>query len=586
MRRLGLCLMIGVICAASSSGAWAYDWEHIFGGPLPAGADAPGYWGQFSADGRYVTVWSLATNLIPDDTNGESDVFLYDRALHQWSRVSIASDGSQGNDESHGGGMSQDGRYVAFWSLASNLVPDDTNGVWDVFVRDRVLSQTFRVSVSSDGVPGNANSGTRVFGGPAGSISADGRYVVFSTASDNLVPGDTNGVSDVFVHDLQTRQTIRVSVASDGSQATKPVAGEFITADGRHVIMSGPGDCGLAPATGHAQDFYVHNLDTGETTLLDPGLNGDASAKVVGASGDGQVVAFSTDGGVWVWKQSENASAHVDTDPAGVVRGDSVSADGRIVTLHTNNNNDLGRCYGMVYDTFLNKVIDTVGYGSFIVSPSGDAFGYTVLRSPSEAERNDLWVIDTDDPRELLYSFGAVAGAVTAGGGPVADAEVWIDTYFWTKSDANGGYLFPKVRIDDGYSLTATSWGREGSALAVSVTQGETSAVDIALTPAFTDLPEGYWAESEILACTAAGIVRGYPNGTYDLDGAVTRDQMAVYVARALAGGDAQVPTGPEAASFTDVGTDHWAYRYIEYVASDEANVVQGYPGIQASFLS
>jgi hypothetical protein len=95
----------------------------------------------------------------------------------------------------------------------------------------------------------------------------------------------------------------------------------------------------------------------------------------------------------------------------------------------------------------------------------------------------------------------------------------------------------------------------------------------------FWDLSCDHWAADEITACAEAGIVAGFPDGNYRPALPVTRDAMAVYVARALAGGDTQVPTGPETASFTDVGTDHWAYQYIEYVASGEANVVQGYPG-------
>jgi archaellum component FlaF (FlaF/FlaG flagellin family) len=110
----------------------------------------------------------------------------------QTTRVSVASDGTEGNGDSWAPSISADGRYVAFTSRASNLVPGDTNGTWDVFVHDRVTGQTTRVSVASDGTEGNGAS-------EFPSISADGRYVAFISEASNLVPGDTNDKRDIFV---------------------------------------------------------------------------------------------------------------------------------------------------------------------------------------------------------------------------------------------------------------------------------------------------------------------------------------------------------------------------------------------------
>ena len=122
------------------------------------------------------------------------------------TRVSVASDGAQGNGYSYHPSISADGRYVAFESDASNLVSGDTNGARDVFVHDRQGGGTTRVSVASDGAQGNGGSAHP-------SISADGRYVAFQSDASNLVSGDTNGWSDIFVYDRQTGQTTRVSVA-------------------------------------------------------------------------------------------------------------------------------------------------------------------------------------------------------------------------------------------------------------------------------------------------------------------------------------------------------------------------------------
>ena len=119
-------------------------------------------------------------------------MFVRDRKRHTTRRVSVSSTGQPGNNESYQPAISADGRYVAFGSLASSLVSGDTKGTEDVFVRDRELDTTRRVSVSSSGEPANNFSA-----GPA--ISADGRYVAFYSYATNLVAGDTNAAVDAFV---------------------------------------------------------------------------------------------------------------------------------------------------------------------------------------------------------------------------------------------------------------------------------------------------------------------------------------------------------------------------------------------------
>src|SRR5262249_31107160 len=160
---------------------------------------------SISADGRYVAFDSTANNLVSGDTNGVSDVFVHDRVSGTTERVSLSSNGVQGNRDSYYPSISADGRCVAFWSTATNLVNGDTNGASDVFVSDRVSGTTERVSLSSNGVPGH-----RATYYP--SLSADGRYVAFWSSATNLVNGDTNGLDDTFVHDRQTGATERVSV--------------------------------------------------------------------------------------------------------------------------------------------------------------------------------------------------------------------------------------------------------------------------------------------------------------------------------------------------------------------------------------
>jgi Tol biopolymer transport system component len=149
-------------------------------------------WPAISADGRFVAFSSSAGNLVPGDTNQWPDVFVRDRLLATTIRVSISSGGGQANSASGEPSISPDGRFIAFESAASNLVTPDTNGTWDVFLHDQVTVTTTRASTSSTGVGGNWES-------HRASISSDGRHVVFDSISTNLVPGDTNGSADVFV---------------------------------------------------------------------------------------------------------------------------------------------------------------------------------------------------------------------------------------------------------------------------------------------------------------------------------------------------------------------------------------------------
>ena len=161
----------------------------------------PGNSLSLSSDGRYVAFVSDATYLVPGDTNGVNDVFVYDVQKRIFTRVSVNSAGNQANAATLAEpAISGDGRFVAFVSNATNLVAGDSNNVGDIFVHDRQTGATTRVSINSSGGQANGASSD-----PA--ISADGRYVAFVSSATNLVTGDTNGVSDVFVHDRQTGVT-------------------------------------------------------------------------------------------------------------------------------------------------------------------------------------------------------------------------------------------------------------------------------------------------------------------------------------------------------------------------------------------
>jgi Tol biopolymer transport system component len=189
---------------------------------------------QASRGGLYVVFDSLGSNLVAGDTNNTFDVFVRMRfagAPHT-ERESIATRGEQANGASFAQGISGDGRLVLFGSEATNLVAGDTNGVADLFVRDRAYQMTTRVNVSSTG--GQANN----YAADA-KITPSGRYVVFRSAATNLVPGDTNDAEDVFVRDRFTGRTERVSVDGTGAQLPGGGTSPSISADGRYVTFTG-----------------------------------------------------------------------------------------------------------------------------------------------------------------------------------------------------------------------------------------------------------------------------------------------------------------------------------------------------------
>lgn len=246
------------------------------------------YGPALSPDGRYVAFFSQADNLVPDDANGYYDLFVRDRELGETERVSLATDGSQGDGESKRPSISADGRYVVFESLASNLVLSDTNGQEDIFIHDRQTGQTQRLSVASDGTQGNNRSWWP-------HISADGRFVTFDSYASNLIPGDTNHTRDVFLHDRGSGETARVSVASDGGQGDGLSRWGAPSADGSVIVFSSQASNLVPVDENEADDIFIHDRISGQTVRISLGPggvegNGDSYAPQISA--DGRYVVF------------------------------------------------------------------------------------------------------------------------------------------------------------------------------------------------------------------------------------------------------------------------------------------------------
>jgi len=327
---------------------------------------------SISADGYYITFDSSASNLVEGDTNGVDDIFVHDRLTGETTRISVASDGTQGNDWSNLPCISADGRYVAFGSVATELVGRDTNGINDVFVHDRVTGETIRVSVASDGTQGNGASSSP-------SISPDGNYVAFYSYSNNLVDGDTNGVEDVFVHDRVIGETTRISVASDGTQGNNESRSHSISADGLYVAFGSSASNLVEGDTNGVWDAFVHNRMTGETmriSIASNGTQGNDGSWVTSISEDGRYVVFDSwtsnlvvgdtngDDDVFVHDRVTGETTRVSVANNGAQGNNGsgegiISADGRYVTFASYASNLVPGDTNMVDDIFVHDQLTT-----------------------------------------------------------------------------------------------------------------------------------------------------------------------------------------------------------------------------------
>ncbi|MEU1309692.1 hypothetical protein ABZ419_12465 [Streptomyces cinnamoneus] len=299
MRATVLAVVLGSCAAVAPAASAAQD-----GGPRPRlerlSTTADGRAGNasssevsLSGNGRFAVFTSHASDLVPGDSNGVADVFVRDLRRGTVERVSVAGDGRQADRESGSASVSDDGRYVVFASQAGNLAPGSTPGLLNVFVRDRATGRTTAL------VKANGQQPAAQVHSP--SVSADGRYVAFLSNRTDLVPGDTNGMTDAFVADRRRGTIKRVSVGSDGSQARLFSEAPVISADGGTVGFMNPGTFGGegAPAAAlgpRPRYFYVHDVRTGHTEKAATRPDG-SGARVgdIGLSPDGRFALFSSD---------------------------------------------------------------------------------------------------------------------------------------------------------------------------------------------------------------------------------------------------------------------------------------------------
>ena len=307
-----------------------------------------------SADGRFIVFRSSTTNLVVGDSNNASDIFWLDADNGGLERVNLGP----GNVQGLGGAtttlpsVSDDGNAIAFVSNQNNLVVGDSNAAQDIFVRDRATSTTTRVSVDSAGAQANGLSDFPV-------ISANGRFVVFSSLASNLVAGDVGGFQDIFRHDRQTGQTIMVSQSSTGSQGNNNSFISAISADGNRIAFSSSATNLVNDDSNARTDIFVRDVAQGTTTLVSvssSGELGNGTCSVPSISADGQIVSFLSGANNLVAGDNNNLNdlfrhelqsgqttlMSVDPDgrqvraPQATVVAGQVSPDGTVVAVETN----------------------------------------------------------------------------------------------------------------------------------------------------------------------------------------------------------------------------------------------------------
>lgn len=399
---------------------------------------------DINADGRFVAFDSDAENLARGDRNSITDVFRHDRETGETVLVSVSSDGQQGDASSHAPAISADGNWIVFHANSS-LAPEDTNENTDVYLRNVQAGTTALMSIGFDGSAGNGSSFIQ-------EISSDGRFVVFVSSATNMIPNDPDGGEEnVYVRDLMTGTTELVSVGSDGTVAD---VGFFdvpsISADGRYVAFSTPTSLVPADTRQFSLDIYLRDRQAGTTELISVNTDevpGNGRSEGPSTSADGRFVAFQSDssnivspdepaGGffpdedIFVRDRQEGVTYRVSESSAGDEGnarslGGSISADGLVTAFSSDASNLVPEDTNFVTDIFVHDerpAADLAVTNSDSPDPvrKGDTLTYTiVVTNQSSTSANIVQLTD-----QLSTSVRFVSVTTTAGGCSQLDGTV------------------------------------------------------------------------------------------------------------------------------------------------------------------
>lgn len=529
-----------------------------------------------SRDGRFVVFSSWATDLVPNDTNNISDVFVRDRLLGTTERVSISDTEQQAENSkpSYGASISDDGRRVAFASYATNLVTGDTNNGWDIFVRDRFAGTTVRASTGTGGTQINGEN-------ERGEISGGGRYVAFETNVGGVVPGETGTEYDVFVKDLQTGSTELVSETGGGTDGNGDSRRPSISSDGRYVAFETEATNLGGTDTNGDLDVYLRDR-TGDTTTRVSVNSAEEQANQLAAtpsiSGNGRFVAFASfadnlapgetgdvDSDVFVRDTVAGTTERISVTSTEVKgNGDSgapsISADGdRVVfTSYAANLGAPGLDPGVVVRDRSHGTTALTG-----ANPTGTTGGFHPKISPDGRYIvwDDQFSDDGDGDNGLAY-IRVLAGSTFT---DVPTSNVFFEAISWmVDTGITTGYA-------DGTYHPLDDVGRQALCAFLYRYAGEPVFMPPGV-PTFSDVGVDHPFRTEIEWAADEGYVTGFVDGTVGPTADVTRGSMAAILFRVS--GNAFVD--PATPTFSDVATGHPFYTEIEWAAA--AGVTTGYP--------
>jgi Tol biopolymer transport system component len=327
--------------------------------------DGPSFWAGVSGDGSTIVYQSQATNLVAGDTNGVADVFAYDVASGTTTRVSVATGGSEGDNNSYNPAISADGSTIAYYSQATNLVAGDTNGVNDIFAYDVASGTTTRVSVATGGGQSDGDSFYPV-------VSADGSTIAYDSRATNLVAGDSNGFDNVYAYDVATGTTTRVSVVGGGVQPNGASFNPGISADGSTIVYESRATNLLSGDTNGVADIFSYDVGSGTTSLVSVapgGAQADGNSYTPAISGDGSTIVYQSEAtnltsddsngqaDVFASDAATGTTARVSIAAGGIQAnsfsfGPSVSADGATVVFESAASNLVAGDNNSVADIF------------------------------------------------------------------------------------------------------------------------------------------------------------------------------------------------------------------------------------------
>jgi Ca2+-binding RTX toxin-like protein len=370
-----------------------------------------------SQDGTKVAFYSTASNLVANDTNYAGDIFVKDLTTGVLTRVSTDSNGGQSNGAAYGPLFSPDGTKIAFYGPASNLVPGDTNGFWDLFVKDLNTGAITRVSTTSSGAQANGSTLTPAF-------SHDGTKIAFVSYASNLSAGDSNGRQDVFIKDLVTGEvtsiTVQAPIASSGNADTWDLA---FSADDSELTFTSrlstlvPGD-----TAGQLDVFVVTLPAVTAPTYVENGT----AVQVISSVNIGDSDSANYAGGSFaVAMTNSQAGDAVSLSGPGIsIAGGNVSYYGTIVGTLTLSASGLTIALNAAADDFAVKALaQAVHFSSSSDNPTNAdrTIAFTLDDGAGGVTSFDrvVHVTPVDDPATATNDSAAVAANATIIGGSV-----------------------------------------------------------------------------------------------------------------------------------------------------------------------